>query len=127
MTERERQECIAKGYLWYDTEEFLAHQAKIKDLMYEFNLSRPSEKELRDQLMRKMFGSVGENVWINQPLNLTVGETVTIGNGKMQYVFVSDHDWRWCMDLCRRDDPAWHYDRKLCGNRSRKCGNRRCP
>ena len=43
MTEQERQERIANGYLWEDTDEYLAHQAKVKDLMYEFNTSKPSE------------------------------------------------------------------------------------
>lgn len=28
-----------------------------------------------------MFGSVGKDVWINQPLTLAVGSTVTIGDG----------------------------------------------
>ena len=81
MTEQERQERIANGYLWEDTDEYLAHQAKVKDLMYEFNTSKPSEVDKRRELMRQMFGSVGDNVWINQPLTLAVGSTVTIGAG----------------------------------------------
>lgn len=81
MTEKERQERIAKGYLWEDTDEYLAHQAKVKDLMFEFNTSRPSEVDKRRELMKQMFGHVGENVWINQPLTLAVGSTVSIGEG----------------------------------------------
>lgn len=81
MTEAERQARIAAGRLWEDTEEYLAQQARVKDLMYEFNMSRPSEVEVRRGLMRQMFGSVGENVWINQPITLAVGSTVTIGAG----------------------------------------------
>ena len=81
MTEQERQERIANGYLWEDTDEYLANQAKVKDLMYEFNTSKPSEVDKRRELMRQMFGSVGNNVWINQPLTLAVGSTVTIGKG----------------------------------------------
>ncbi|MBR3504504.1 MAG: sugar O-acetyltransferase [Clostridia bacterium] len=79
MTEQQRQSRIAAGYLWQDTEEYIAHQAKVKDLMYEFNTSKPSEVEKRRGLMKEMFGSVGEGVWINQPLTLAVGSTVTIG------------------------------------------------
>ena len=81
MTEKERQERIAKGYLWEDTQEYIAQQARVKDLMYEFNMSRPSEIEKRNALVRQMFGSVGEDVWVNQPLTLAVGSTVTIGEG----------------------------------------------
>ena len=81
MTEKQRQERIAGGYLWLDTDEYLAHQAKVKDLMYEFNTSRPSEVSKRRELMGQMFGSVGDGVWINQPITLAVGSTVTIGAG----------------------------------------------
>lgn len=40
MTEAQRQERIAAGYLWTDTEEYIAHQARVRDLMYEFNHSK---------------------------------------------------------------------------------------
>lgn len=81
MTEQERLDRISEGLLWYDTDEYLAHQAKVKDLMYDFNMSKPSETEKRAGLIREMFGSVGKDVWINQPLTLAVGSTVTIGDG----------------------------------------------
>lgn len=81
MTEQQRQARIARGELWTDTDEYLAHQARVKDLMYEFNASRPSETDRRRALMKRMFLSVGENVWINQPITLAVGSTVTIGEG----------------------------------------------
>ena len=81
MTEKQRRERIAAGCLWTDTAEYLAHQAKVKDLMYEFNISRPSEVDKRRELMKQMFGSVGDHVWINQPVTLAVGSTVAIGEG----------------------------------------------
>lgn len=81
MTEQQRQERIARGFLWTDTDEYLAHQAQVKDLMYEFNTSRPSEVDKRRDLMKRMFGSVGDEVWINQPITLAVGSTVAIGEG----------------------------------------------
>jgi len=81
MTEEERKEKISKGRLWLDTPEYLEHQAKVKDLMYEFNMSKPSETDRRRDLTREMFGSVGDDVWINQPITLAVGSTVTIGAG----------------------------------------------
>ena len=81
MTEKERQERIAKGYLWEDTQEYIAQQARVRDVMYGFNVSRLSELEKRNALVRQMFGSAGEDVWVNQPLTLAVGSTVTIGEG----------------------------------------------
>ena len=64
MTENERVRKIADGKLWYDTEEYLAHQARVKDLVYDFNMSRPGEKDKREELMRKIFGEVGKDVFI---------------------------------------------------------------
>ena len=81
MIEQERAKRISEGKLWLDTPEYLEHQAKVKDLMYEFNTSKPSEIEKRAGLIREMFRSVGKDVWINQPMTLAVGSTVTIGDG----------------------------------------------
>jgi len=78
MTEMEK---MAKGYLWNDTEEYLEEQAIAKDLMYEFNMSRPSEVEKRQEIMQKLFGNVGKNVCIQQPIVLARGKLVTIGEG----------------------------------------------
>ena len=42
MTEREKQ---AAGYLWNDWDEYLEEQRVAKELLYDFNHSRPSEME----------------------------------------------------------------------------------
>lgn len=55
MTQEER---MAKGYLWNDTDVYLKEQARAKDLMYEFNQSRPSDVEKRNELIQKIFGIV---------------------------------------------------------------------
>lgn len=47
MTEMEK---MAKGYLWGDTEEYLEEQRIAKDLMYDFNQSRPSEGARREEI-----------------------------------------------------------------------------
>ncbi|MBQ8596252.1 MAG: galactoside O-acetyltransferase [Lachnospiraceae bacterium] len=78
MTMEER---MKKGYLWTDTGEYLEEQARAKDLMYEFNHTRPSETGRRDEIARELFGAVGEQVWIMQPITVARGKTVYIGNG----------------------------------------------
>ena len=74
-------ERMKKGYLWTDTGEYMEEQARAKDLMYEFNHTRPSEEEKRNGIMRELFGHVGEPVWIMQPVTLARGKTVSIGSG----------------------------------------------
>lgn len=70
-----------KGYLWSDTEEYMEEQARCKDLMYEFNHTRPSEEERRKEIMKELFGFVGDPVWVMQPITLARGKTVSIGSG----------------------------------------------
>ncbi len=78
MTELEK---MAKGYLWNDTEEYLEEQRIAKQLVYEFNQSKPEEVDKRIELQKRMFGKCGENVWINQPLTLCRGTTISVGDG----------------------------------------------
>lgn len=72
-------ESMKKGYLWTDTGGYMEEQARAKDLMYEFNHTKPSDEERRNQLVREIFGSVGENVCVMQPITLARGKTVHIG------------------------------------------------
>lgn len=73
-------EKMERGLLWGDTDEYLEEQARAKDLMFEFNQSRPSEVEKRMKLIPEIFNVEG-NVFIQQPITLARGKTVTIGDG----------------------------------------------
>ncbi|MBS6195626.1 MAG: galactoside O-acetyltransferase [Clostridiales bacterium] len=78
MTMEERK---AKGLLWTDTEESAVAQTRARGLCYDFNHLRPEQKEERVKMLPEIFGSVGEHVWIEPPLTLAFGKTVTIGEG----------------------------------------------
>lgn len=77
MTEIEK---IEKGYLWEDTYEYMQEQMIAKELAYDFNNSRPSEEEKRNNILKKLFGSIGNNVVIQPPITLFRGSTVHIGD-----------------------------------------------
>ena len=53
MTMEERK---AKGLLWTDTPEAMAAQVKARGLVYDFNHTRPEEKEKRMALLPQIFG-----------------------------------------------------------------------
>ena len=75
-------ERMKAWYLWTDTGEYMEEQACAKDLMYEFNHTKPSEEQKRNELIKEIFGSVGDPVWIMQPItSLACGKTVHIGKG----------------------------------------------
>ena len=75
------EERMEKGYIWHNSKAYLKHQAEVRDLAYEFNNSKPTEKEKRDELLKKMFAYVGEGVFVAQPIMLANGALTTIGDG----------------------------------------------
>ena len=78
MTQRER---IANGLLFTDMCEGLPEERlRGKELMYEFNHTRPSEFDKRMALMKQMFGKVGNDVWIEPPIYFAYGSNISIGD-----------------------------------------------
>ena len=75
------EERRSRGLLWVDTEEYLEEQTRAKSLMYEFNHLHPSKKAERVRMLHDIFGSVGEGVWVEPPISIARGKTVTIGDG----------------------------------------------
>ena len=76
MTEQER---MKQGYIWEDDEENLALQAKCKALVKKFNDMPTEAMAEREALLHDIFGEVGEHVWLNSPLTVTIGKNVLIG------------------------------------------------
>lgn len=60
-----------------ELEEKLAY---CKELLYDFNHSRPAEIEKRNEIIRKVFAEAGENFYIEPPLNANWGCNTHIGN-----------------------------------------------
>jgi galactoside O-acetyltransferase len=78
MSQREN---IASGKLFTDMCEGLPEERlRAKELSYDFNHTRPSESEKRIELMKEMFGALGENCWVEPPINLCYGSNVFIGD-----------------------------------------------
>lgn len=50
-----------------------------KELLYDFNQSRPSEGEKRNKIIRKVFAEVGENCYIEPPLYANWGCNTHVG------------------------------------------------
>ena len=78
MTEQER---MKQGYIWEDDEENLALQAKCKKLVKKFNDLPTEAMAEREAVVHEIFGEVGEHVWLNSPLTVSVGKYVSIGSG----------------------------------------------
>jgi galactoside O-acetyltransferase len=58
----------------------MAGQQACLEILYDFNQTRPGEKEKRAQLAGKLFGKVGKNLYIEPPLHANWGRNTSWGD-----------------------------------------------
>lgn len=59
--------------LYFETGDFLDEQRECLELLYDFNATRPSQQEKRQELLKKMFAEIGEGCYIEPPLRSNWG------------------------------------------------------
>jgi maltose O-acetyltransferase len=62
-----------------DDPELAADYARAQELLYRFNATRHDEQALRGDLLRELFGELGDAVTVQPPLRCDYGSYVTIG------------------------------------------------
>ena len=79
MTERERMDA---GLIYNPTvDEIMTEQNSYLELLFDFNSTRPCELEKRLDLLKKMFGKIGEGCYIEPPFYANwAGKHVFMGN-----------------------------------------------
>lgn len=68
--------------LIYDSadEKIMSVQAEYMELLYDYNATRPSESEKREELLHKMFGKIGDGCYIEPPFRANwAGKNVFMG------------------------------------------------
>ena len=71
MTEKDK---MHTGDLYLPGDEaILEEQTKCLELLYDYNMTRPSEARRRQALLREMFAEIGENCYIEPPLRANWG------------------------------------------------------
>lgn len=74
-------EKILKGEIYDATHPGLIEKlVAVRDKLYEFNNTRPSDIETQREILRSLLGSVGENFHFNQPFRCDYGFNIHIGN-----------------------------------------------
>lgn len=48
-------------------------QLKCLDRLYDFNMTRPTELEKRNEMLKQMFAEIGENCYIEPPFHANFG------------------------------------------------------
>jgi galactoside O-acetyltransferase len=93
MTIRER---MKQGLLYTDLGEGLEEERqRCKELIYDYNLTRPGEAEKRKALLQELLGDMGENIWIEPPVRMAYSKNVHIGDSfyaNFNLVLVDDID-----------------------------------
>ena len=54
-------------------EEITKWQTKCLDRLYEFNMTRPTELEKRQAMLKEMFAEIGEGCYIEPPFHANFG------------------------------------------------------
>jgi len=87
------------GELYVDVGEGLealeAQRTRGKELLHDFNHTRPGETAERERLLRELLGAVGESVWIEGPFYASYGSHIFIGDrfyANFNLVIVDDAD-----------------------------------
>ena len=86
MDEREREvrRRMAAHELYTDAapglEGLEEERIRGKELADEYNATRPRQTAERERLLRELFGSVGERVWVEPPLHVSYGNHVHLGD-----------------------------------------------
>lgn len=53
--------------------DIMKEQLKCLEMLYEFNMTRPSEQEKRQDMLREMFAEIGDNCYIEPPFHANFG------------------------------------------------------
>ena len=89
-------EKIKKGLLFCEIWESLEEErVRCKELVYDYNHTRPGEKARRTELLREMLGDMGEHVLIEPPVHMAYGTNIHIGDNfyaKFNLVLIDDAD-----------------------------------
>lgn len=78
MTTRER---MQSGKLYFCTDEEIAkEQLECIEILYDYNHTRPSESQKREQILKNLLAEIGENCYIEPPLHANWGKYTHFGN-----------------------------------------------
>lgn len=85
MSEKEK---MLNGEMYYAPDEELSEERiKVKEMTYDYNLLRPSQKKEKEVLIRKILGRAGKNIWIEAPFQCDYGYNIEVGDN-----FYSNHN-----------------------------------
>ena len=78
MTEKEK---MLAGEIYSAVDpELMRELAETRELIYDFNILRPSETEKMKAILRRLLGRIGDdNIIVNQPFRCDYGKQISVG------------------------------------------------
>lgn len=78
MTNKQK---MLSGEYYIDWDEELTKEREVaKELLFDFNNTRPSMRAEREEIIKKLFGKIGKNCWIESPFNCDYGSNIFAGD-----------------------------------------------
>jgi len=65
---------------FYNDESLLSEQLLCMEIMYDFNQTRPSEVNQREDLLEQLFAELGEGCYVEPPLRASWGKHTHLGD-----------------------------------------------
>jgi galactoside O-acetyltransferase len=83
-SEREVRRRMAQHELYTDSgmglEALEEERVVAKELVHDFNGTRPRDTAERQRLLRELLGTLGERVWVEPPLHVAYGKHIHVGD-----------------------------------------------
>lgn len=76
----ELEKCMAGEYYNCHDKIFLEFKARARELLKEYNTLTYEQKEKKETLLKQLFGGIGSNVSVGQPLICDYGQNIYMGN-----------------------------------------------
>lgn len=74
MSQEESKRRMKEGKLYFpEDEEIMKEQMKCLDRLYDFNMTRPTESEKREAMLKEMFAEIGPECYIEPPFHSNWG------------------------------------------------------
>lgn len=74
MTQEESKRRMYEGKLYFpEDDSIMAEQMKCLDKLYDFNMTRPTEFDKREEMLKEMFAEIGEGCYIEPPFHSNWG------------------------------------------------------
>lgn len=71
---------MKNGKLYYMTPDMHVEQANQLEILYDYNHTRPREKEKRQELLKSFFAELGSDCYFEPPMHANWGKNTHVGN-----------------------------------------------